>query len=187
MPLPSVETCGACLKRPPHYAQATAVLLYRYPADALLHAFKYGGNLALAEPMADLLVDALPETADLIVPLPLTPARLRERGFNQAHEIARRVARRTGIALAGSVCRKVRDTAPQATLPWKERVGNVRGAFVCDADFSGLTVAVVDDVLTTGSTLDELAHALRRAGAARILGWVVARAVPRDRLILLPE
>jgi len=187
VPLPRGDLCGACLKRPPRFAQISAALLYRYPADALIHAFKYGGNLALADPMAELLAGVLTGKADIIVPLPLTPDRLRERGFNQAHEIGRRIARRTGVALAGAVCRKVLDTAPQAALPWKERARNVRGAFACDADLSGLTVAVVDDVMTTGATLDELARTLRRAGAARVIGWVVARAVRRDWLPVLPD
>ncbi|MDH5534220.1 MAG: ComF family protein [Betaproteobacteria bacterium] len=187
VPLPSGEICGACLKRPPRFARVSAALVYRYPADALIHAFKYGANLALADPMADLLADVLTDGADIIVPLPLAPNRLRERGFNQAHEIGRRIARRTGIALAGAVCRKVLDTAAQAALPWKERARNVRGAFVCEADLSGLTVAVVDDVMTSGATLNELARTLRRAGASRVIGWVVARAVRRDWLPVLPD
>ncbi len=187
VPLARGEICGVCLKRPPHFSRVSAALLYRYPADALIHAFKYGGNLALAEPMAELLAGGLTEKADIIVPLPLAPDRLRERGFNQAHEIGRCIARRTGGTLAGAVCRKVRDTAPQAALPWKERARNVRDAFVCDADLCGLTVAVVDDVMTTGSTLDELARTLRRAGAAQVIGWVVARAVRRDWLPVLSD
>src|SRR5574341_553019 len=107
--------------------------------------------------------------------MPLARGRLAERGFNQALEIARVVAARTGIALLRDAARKVADTPPQAALPWKKRAKNVRGAFACDADLTGRRIAVVDDVLTTGATLDELARVLRKAGAAGVTGWVVAR------------
>jgi predicted amidophosphoribosyltransferase len=82
------------------------------------------------------------------------------------------------VPLLAGACRKVRDTPPQAQLPWKARAANVRGAFVCDADLAGMSVAVVDDVMTTGATLDELARNLKRAGATRVSGWVVARTLP---------
>jgi len=114
---------------------------------------------------------------DLIIPMPLAPLRLAERGFNQALEIARIVSRMKGIALAPTACRRVRESVPQATLPWQERARNIRGAFVCDMDLRGVRVAVVDDVLTTGATLNELARNLRKAGASEIQGWMVARAV----------
>jgi ComF family protein len=112
------------------------------------------------------------------VPMPLARGRLAERGFNQALEIARVVATRTGIALLPHSCRKVVETPAQAMLPWKERARNVRRAFVCDADLQGRRIAVVDDVLTTGATLNELARVLRKAGAVEVRGWVVARALP---------
>ena len=117
------------------------------------------------------------ERADLIVPMPLSAARLRERGFNQAQEIARLVGRLRDTEVATHLCRRVMETPPQATLPWKARASNVRGAFVCDRDLSGARVAVVDDVVTTGATLNELARVLKRAGAAHVSGWSVARAV----------
>jgi predicted amidophosphoribosyltransferase len=107
--------------------------------------------------------------------MPLAAGRLRERGFNQAQELARLAGRRLGVRVFAHACRKVADTAPQAALPWKERARNVRGAFVCDADLTGLSVAVVDDVITTGATLNELARNLKRAGAVQVSGWAVAR------------
>jgi predicted amidophosphoribosyltransferase len=107
--------------------------------------------------------------------MPLARGRLAERGFNQSLEIARVVAADTRIALLPDACRKVAETPPQAALPWKERARNVRRAFVCDADLAGRKVAVVDDVLTTGATLNELARVLLRAGATSVRGWVVAR------------
>jgi ComF family protein len=178
--------CGVCLAHPPHYDEVTAAFCYEHPLDALVQAFKYGGNLALAT----LLGDALGQTAatlpaprpDLLIPMPLTPRRLRERGFNQALELARRVSAATGIPVAANMCRKVAETRPQAALPWRERAKNVRGAYVCDADLQGRKVAVIDDVMTTGATLNELAKNLKHAGAAHVSGWIVARA-PRKSVI----
>ena len=111
--------------------------------------------------------------------MPLHPARLRERGFNQAVELARPLARRLGVPLAAALCRRLRDTPAQASLDRAARRRNVRGAFACDGDLSGRHVAVVDDVLTSGATIDALARALKKAGAARVSAWVAARA-PRD-------
>jgi predicted amidophosphoribosyltransferase len=85
----------------------------------------------------------------------------------------------TGTPLLPRACRKVIETPPQAALPWKERAKNVRRAFVCDADLRGARVAVVDDVMTTGATMNELARVLRKAGAVEVTGWVVARTLPR--------
>ena len=179
VPLATGRVCGACLDRPPRYASVTAPFAYRFPVNALIHAYKYGGRLALARPLGELLAQAVGRDVDAIVPMPLAPGRLAERGFNQALELARVVAGRTGIPLLPHACRKVVETPSQAALPWSERAKNVRRAFVCDADLHGKRVAVMDDVLTTGATLNELTRVLRRAGAREVSGWVVARALPR--------
>jgi ComF family protein len=171
--------CGACLAAPPRYARVTALHAYEFPVDALVQAYKYRGQLALARVFGAALAAAAPPGADAIVPMPLAPRRLAERGYNQALEIARVVAAARRVPLLAHACRKVVETPPQAALPWAERAGNVRRAFVCDADLRGRRVAVVDDVLTTGATLDELARVLRRAGAVEVEGWVVARTLPR--------
>lgn len=182
LPVTRAELCGACLAHLPRFDRVSAVFAYRFPLDALVQALKYGGNLAVASVLGETLARTVAmERVDLIVPMPLSAHRLRARGFNQAHEIARSVARATGIPLAADACRRVIDTAAQATLPWKERARNVRGAFVCDADLSGRSVAVVDDVMTTGATLDELARSLKRAGAIEVRGWMVARALKHDQ------
>lgn len=180
LPIPSGSVCGACLDHPPRFDRVTAVFAYRFPVDALVHAFKYGGNLAVGRVLGQALGAAVTERADLIIPMPLARKRLRERGFNQARELARGVSSLTGIPVAADICRKVVETQPQAALPWQERVGNVRGAFVCDADLSHKKVAVIDDVMTTGATLNELAKNLRRAGAVEVSGWIVARALKQD-------
>lgn len=181
LPISDGHICGACLSHPPRYDSTTAVFAYAFPVDALIQRFKYGGSLAIAPLLSGVLGSAVAEPADLIIPMPLSPQRVRERGFNQALEIARGVGRMTGIPVVADVCRKIVETRPQATLPWKERTKNIRGAFVCDADLSGKRVAVIDDVMTSGATVNELARNLRRAGAAHISAWVVARTLPGGR------
>ena len=178
VPLATGAVCGACLDHPPRFDRVEALFAYRFPMNALIHAYKYGGRLALARLLGEMLGTRVARDVDAIVPMPLARGRLAERGFNQALEIARVVAAGTGIRLLPRACRKVADTPPQAALPWEERARNVRRAFVCDADLSGMRVAVVDDVLTTGATLNELARVLRKAGATAVVGWVVARTLP---------
>ena len=168
-----------CLERPPHFDRVEAACAYAFPVNALVHRFKYGRRLALGRTLGELLARQARGSVDAILPLPLGPRRLAERGFNQALEIARVVAARTGAALLPQACRKVTETPAQASLPWRERARNVRRAFVCDAGLEGLRVAVVDDVLTTGATLNELARVLKKAGAREVRGWVVARTLPR--------
>jgi ComF family protein len=180
LPTPLGERCARCLKRPPHFDRAVAAFAYLFPVDKLVQALKYNERLLLAHAFADELaqrVDALP---DCIVPMPLHSSRLRERGFNQSAELAKRLAAKTGCPLLLHACQRVRATLPQAALTWKARRGNLRGAFVCSAAVAGKHVAVVDDVMTSGASMNELAKALRRAGAREISVWVVARTLVKS-------
>jgi ComF family protein len=115
--------------------------------------------------------------ADVVIPVPLHPKRLKHRGFNQALEIARSLAYYIDTPFQAGGVWRVRDTRPQTELPYEERAKNARGAFACALDLSGKTVAVLDDVMTTGATLNELARILKQAGARRIENVVVARTV----------
>ncbi|MDP2154587.1 MAG: ComF family protein [Sulfuricella sp.] len=177
LPTPCGQVCGACLQRPPAFDRTLAAFSYSFPVDRLLHAFKYSGNLALIEVLAKPLAQlaANHPKPDLLMPMPLHPSRLKERGFNQSLEIAKPISRWLGIPLTADACERTRDTPSQAGLKWKERRRNVRGAFACDLDLSGKSVAVLDDVMTTGATLEEISRALRRRGATTISAWVVAR------------
>jgi ComF family protein len=179
IPTTSGEVCGHCLKKPPAYDATVAAFSYVFPLDALVQSLKYGGNLAAVSVLAQPLLErvAAGPRPDLLIPMPLFPTRLRERGFNQSLELARPLARAFDIPLAADAAERIRDTAPQASLPLKERRSNIKGAFGCNADLSGKSVAIVDDVMTSGTTLDELARTLRRRGAARVSAWVVARAL----------
>src|SRR5512134_3481495 len=173
---PRGEICGRCLSEPPHYDATVAALAYEFPADALVHSLKFRGELALAEYLGSLLRQCIADPGvDSVVPVPLSASRLRDRGYNQAVEIARELAPRK-IEL--DLCVRDLDTPAQMDLPYAERRRNVRGAFRCTRALTGASVAVVDDVMTTGATLDEVAHVLKQAGAGRVVNWVVARTFP---------
>jgi ComF family protein len=186
LPNPAGAVCGACLARPPAYAATIAALVYAFPVDRLLQRLKYGGRLALADWAAAMLADAAQRALagrdaaarpDRIVAMPLARARQRERGFNQAREIARRVARAMGLPLVDVLARGG-SGPPQAALPWAGRARNVRGVFTAVGGVHGARIALVDDVMTTGATLAEATKTLRRAGAACVECWVVARTLP---------
>jgi ComF family protein len=186
LPSPVGTVCGACLKDPPPYAATLAALVYAFPTDRLLQRIKYGGRLALADwagsTLAAAACTALGGRAanarpDRIVALPLAESRQRERGFNQAREIAARVAQATALPLTAPLAR-IYAGPPQVALPWAERRRNVRGAFAVRSTVRGARIALVDDVMTTGATLAEAARTLVRAGAQRVECWVVARTLP---------
>ena len=217
LPVPQAGVCGRCIADPPHFDATVAAFAYGEPLDQALQAFKYRHALGLTHFLAaqlDRALDVAQAAArdarlpaalashggaavvacaaspviDLIVPMPLAPARLADRGFNQALELARPIAQRRRIAVDAQMVHRIRDTPPQALLPWKERARNIQGAFACTGaagsvkphPLAGLRIAVVDDVMTTGSTLNELARVLKAAGAAHVSNWVAARTLPHS-------
>jgi ComF family protein len=170
--------CGNCLRVPPRFDGTLVLADYAPPVDRMIAALKFGGRLPLAGAFGCLLARAarqvLQET-DALCPVPLAFERQAGRGFNQAQEIARRVAADCGRPLRTDILLRTRHTAAQMGLALPERRRNVRGAFVARGDLAGMRLAVVDDVMTTGATLDEVAAALKAAGAARVTNLVVAR------------
>lgn len=178
VPVPGGGVCGRCLREPPAFDASTARYRFDFPVDAMVHALKYRHRLALAAYFAQALSRAGLPQADLVLPMPLHARRLAERGFNQAVEIARPLARELGVGLDLTSVRRLRDTAAQAGLTREERQRNLRGAFVSESRFDGLRVLVVDDVMTTGASLDALAAVLKRQGAARVENLLVARTPP---------
>ena len=175
--LPAAGLCGACLKAAPAFDATLAAFRYGFPLDKLVQALKYGHRLAIADFLATAMLAGPRPDGDLVVPLPLSRQRLRQRGFNQAAEIARPLARALGLPLALDGCTRTLDTPPQATLPWQARHKNVRHAFECALDLAGKSVIVVDDVMTSGATLAEFARVLKIHGAVRVTNWVAARAL----------
>ncbi|MBL8377801.1 MAG: ComF family protein [Burkholderiales bacterium] len=183
LPTPAGATCGTCLSAAPAYDASLAALVYAWPADRMVAALKYHAALGLAAPLAGFLGDVverhgLASRPDLMIVPPLSRERLAERGFNQSLELARHLGQRFGVPVAATALARVRDTTPQARLKPDERARNVKGAFAATRRFDGLAVAVVDDVMTTGATLAEIAAVVKAAGAVRVVNWVVARALP---------
>lgn len=180
LPTPDGATCGRCLRKRPLYDRTVAAFAYAFPVDKLIQSLKFNEHLHLAPALAASMERLIGKRPDCMVPMPLHPARLAERGHNQSLEIARHLASRLQLPLLPHACVRLRDTPPQSSLKWKARGRNLRGAFRCDADLTGLHVAVVDDVMTSGASLNELALALRRAGAREVSAWVAARTLPHD-------
>jgi len=176
--------CGACLAAPPAFDATVAACDYEAPLDALVLQLKFGAQLALAPWMARILHDAALRAAlpapDLLCPVPLGARRLVERGYNQALELARPLGRLLGAECAPRLAQRVIETAAQSGVEPGERQRNVRGAFAVALEerVAGRHVGVVDDVMTSGHTLDELARVLKRAGAARVTNFVFARTPP---------
>ena len=185
-----VIVCGRCLTAPPAFARTLAALSYAYPWDALVLRFKFGAGLDLARVLAQQLTACVQAAGDappsLVLPVPLAAPRLRERGYNQAWELARRVAHDCGCRADARLLLRVRDAPHQLALPADRRAANVRGAFAIEplrrAELQGRTIALVDDVMTTGATANEAASVLLKAGAASVHVWVLARTpAPADR------
>lgn len=179
------EGCVHCRALDLPYSRCVAPWAYEFPVTQLVQALKYEGALANARVFGTrMATQALSEKSDpwreaaLVVPMPLHPSRLVERGFNQSHEIARVVSRLLDLRLAGPGLRRIRSTAPQVGLSRDERAVNLSGAFAADSSLvAGRHVLLIDDVVTTGSTAIEAASTLRAAGAGSIAVWAVARAL----------
>ena len=177
LPLPFQSVCGHCLRRAPAFDATRCAFEYRFPVDRLVQRCKFAGDLAVGRWLGENLAGAVAHEPrpDLLVAAPLSRARLAERGFNQAVVLARIVGARHGLRLEPRAIEKVRDTRSQHGLAREERHANLRGAFRVRRRLDGANVAIVDDVMTTGATAEALARALREAGAARVVAWVLAR------------
>jgi ComF family protein len=174
----AARSCARCLVQPPQYDATVVLGDYRAPLDAMVLALKAAGRLDLGRALGRMLaLRAAPQLArvTLVIPVPLASERLRSRGYNQALELARPVARLSGLTLAPALLQRIRHGVPQQSLGRDRRRDNLRGAFTALPQVAGHAVAVVDDVMTTGATLDAVAGALRAAGTARVVNLVVAR------------
>lgn len=173
--------CGRCLATPPAYACVIGAFLYAEPFDQLVHDLKYGHQLRIARWFGTELISRLRDRPDAwheidaILPMPLHSARMKTRGFNQSLEIARPLADALNKPLAPTIAWRNRDTPPQAALSREDRQHNMRNAFECRSDLAGKTVLIIDDVLTTGSSANELARVLRLHGARRVIVACAAR------------
>lgn len=177
---PEAVLCGHCLRTPPPFDAALCAFQYRFPIDRLLVKLKFHAQLGYARILGDLIAERIDTQAglrpDVIVPVPLHPNRIRQRGFNQATEIARALGARLELPVATNLCVRRRATEAQSSLAAAARRRNLRGAFAATSRRPPPRVAIVDDVVTTGATAAELARTLRAAGARTVLLWSAARA-----------
>lgn len=177
LPLPVPAVCGHCLRRPPPLQSAHAAFLYVPPLDQLLPRYKFHHDLAAGRLLAQLMAHAFAglERPQALVPVPLHRGRLRERGYDQALELARPIASTLRLPLRTDLLRRVQATSAQSRLDAAARRRNLHGAFRVADRYVPSHVVLVDDVMTTGATLHAAAAALRRAGMARVDAWVCAR------------
>ena len=175
--------CGQCLQAVPPLDRTIAALDYTFPWDGLLRHYKFHQAVELRETLLERIEQALAaaeaDAPDWLLPVPLTPQRQRERGYNQCFELARVLGKRHKIHCDLHLLLRVRDTARQAQLPLRDRSANVRHAFALEPgraqELRGKRIVLLDDVMTSGATLFEIARVLRSAGAATVQAWVVAR------------
>lgn len=185
----AADRCGSCLQDPPQQTGTVCAVDYGPPWDGLIARFKYHGSVELADPLASLITRAVasrggaPPLPDWVVPIPLSRERLAERGYNQAWELARRVARSLQRPTLVDALERLHQPGHQAALSRVDRLQALRSAFwVADGASRRLLdtrVALVDDVMTTGATADAAAQALLRGGAAAVEVWVLARTPDR--------
>jgi len=171
--------CAKCLGRAPSYERIITAYSYRTPVDQLVPAIKYQQRLELVSALGEELIRQIQGQAeslpDCLIPVPLHRHRLRQRGFNQALELARHLGKRLRLGVDSGIVRRTRATSPQFELPHKARRANVRGAFALQGQPVYESLAIVDDIVTSGATVDELALLFKRAGVRRVFVWALAR------------
>ena len=185
LPLEATESnnqalrCGQCISSPPAFDICISPFHYALPISKFITQLKFHRKLHYGPVLASLLIEKIEQHVEklpeCIIPVPLHPNRLRQRGFNQAYEIAHPIARKYGLKLDCKSCQRIVSTPPQMEQNKKARQKNIRNAFSVSTEFNYKSVAIVDDVMTTGQTLNELARVLRERGASHIQVWAVAR------------
>jgi ComF family protein len=179
--LPGSNVCSSCQVEPPPYERTIAVFEYRKPIDHLITSLKFAGNLACADVLGTLLAEKIRQAyqhlqlPEIMIPVPLHTTRLQERGFNQALEIAKFIGKWLHIPIDHSSCTRNKHTHPQTQLPAHERQKNVKAAFACKLPKNYQHVALVDDVVTTGHTVREMAALLLKSGVKKVDVWCVAK------------
>ena len=185
--IPQLErslVCGQCLKYPPHYTTSIIPHLYASPLKQLISQLKFHGNLTYAPLLANCFLQSVKRRKnhlpECIIPVPLHTKRLHERGFNQALELARFVAQQLNIPLDYSLCQRNKETPFQSGLSAKQRKLNLKNAFLLTKPHKYKHIAIFDDVVTTGTTVNELAKILKMSGVETIEIWAIARTANKE-------
>ena len=177
--------CGSCLKSKLYYDKIISLFHYRPPISQLITQFKFHKKLHLSRNFSQLIVSQLNDFIntsnikfDIVIPVPLHRKRIKERGFNQANEIAKLIAKKLQILLANNVVVRVKNTSPQTELPSKQRKRNVKNAFFVQGNIQDKNILIIDDVITTGATVNELSRVLKKSGADHIVVCSLTRSSP---------
>lgn len=172
LPITGGTVCGLCLKNTPPYDRTIALCYYRFPMPHLVTGLKFQKKLSHAQVLGNLLADRMEflyvSKPDVLIPVPLHPKRLRQRGYNQALELARPIAKRLNMPIDFRSCQRIKATEAQTGIPAKERMKNMKGAFSVSSSLNKSHVVLIDDVMTTGSTVIELSRVLRESGVKQI-------------------
>lgn len=183
-PLPDIHylMCGHCIKKPPYFDRAFIYYIFEEPLRSLLHQFKYHNGLYLSSFLSHLILKSISNDTKLpqcLIPVPMHPQRIRLRGFNQAAILARSLAKKLHLPCDLSSCQKIINSAPQASLDSEQRRKNLHHAFKI-RKLPYQHVAIVDDLLTTGCTANELAFTLKKSGVKQVDVWCCARTVTKN-------
>jgi len=175
--------CGSCLQKNPYFDQVFSPYLYQHQMVQLIHQYKYHAKLFLARTLADIFIQQYSKykkeklTPEIIIPVPLHIKRLKQRGFNQSKELATYLSKQMDITIRDDIVTRVKLTHTQRGLSLKERKKNLKNAFVINnSTFEKKHVVIIDDVMTTGNTANEMAKVLKQAGVKRVDVWTIARA-----------
>lgn len=177
-----VALCAECLKSPPVFDECLSAFVYAQPLEWMIQQLKFNEKLSYVPLLSSLMLAYLQSRlaenfiADVIIPMPLHPKRLKDRGFNQSLLLLEPVAREMNIPIDSSSCQRVRDTPHQTGKTARQRRQNIKGAFRFDNQQGYKRVVIFDDVITTGSSVGELSKVLRRSGVKRVDVWSLARA-----------
>ena len=180
LPLLSDEVCGGCQRKRPSCDAVHALLLYQQPVNFLVQQFKFNRKLEYGRLFSTMMakkMTSLDGRPDLLIPVPLHSSRLRARGYNQAWELARLLSKIADIHASHRICQRIKKTPMQTGLKASERRRNLKKAFAITEEVKGLHICIIDDVMTTGSTLEAIASVLKSAGADRVTALVVARVI----------
>ncbi|MBL1320639.1 MAG: ComF family protein [Methylophaga sp.] len=181
-PLQQTMLCGHCLNKPPEQDASFSLFRYRSPIDRLIVDLKYHDTLVLSQFFATQMAEQLKKRPlpQLLIPIPLHPRRLRERGYNQSLELAKQLSKQLNIPVRHDILMRIKDTPPQASLPFAERKNNMKKAFQINNTNIPNHIALIDDVLTTGHTVNFAAKVLHEMGVKTIEVWTIARTIKND-------
>lgn len=182
LPTFSAQLCGRCLSKPPEQHASMSLYKYQDPVDRLIADFKFKDKLYLSQFFAEQMVSKLNSRTlpELLIPIPLHPHRLKQRGYNQSFELAKSLSKYLTIPVSNNYLERIINTQSQSSMPFKQRKKNIQHAFRATDKQPPKHIALIDDVLTTGHTANAAAKTLKKVGVITIEVWTIARTIRHD-------